>query len=433
MKTIKNFGKKSNEGITLISLVVTIIILIILAAVSINLVLGQNGLITRTQTSGREYEKAGIIETIRNDIYVKQIDKLKNGQDGKLTESELNAILKGHGDVNGENFAPTGKNYEIPIVEIYNEGFATEKDKTVADIQGEKVTENTVVEDEYGNKITVPGGFEITSDADTVPEGIVITDGTNEFVWIPVGTVTNGTKTVTIELSRYTFAEGETPTKQGANKIGDFQELETSTYGNSTSKNLQGFISSANTNGGYYIGRYEARDAEALVERGSSSSETNKVVINGSGIVYNSIRQTAAADLCRNMYSSSNFESDLANSYAWDTALVFLQEFDNRLDKTYPYALINSINSLFAERGTNNTGTSDKICNIYDMMSNTPEWTTETSTLSGYPWTSYGGTVFSGGDGKGRNGRMSREVFTKGENAFIVSIGETSFRPIIYM
>jgi len=117
---------KNSKGITLISLVVTIIVLIILAVVSINLILGENGLIKRTQKGTHEYDKASIIETIRDDIYAKQTDKLTSGQEGKLTESELNAILGEYGQINGENLAPTGKNYEIPIVEIYNEGFAVE-------------------------------------------------------------------------------------------------------------------------------------------------------------------------------------------------------------------------------------------------------------------------------------------------------------------
>ena len=39
----------NKKGITLVALVVTIVVLLILAGVSINLVLGQNGLITQTQ------------------------------------------------------------------------------------------------------------------------------------------------------------------------------------------------------------------------------------------------------------------------------------------------------------------------------------------------------------------------------------------------
>ena len=42
---------KSIEGITLISLVVTIIILIILASISIAMILGNNGLLNKAQTA----------------------------------------------------------------------------------------------------------------------------------------------------------------------------------------------------------------------------------------------------------------------------------------------------------------------------------------------------------------------------------------------
>ena len=40
---------KNNKGITLVALVVTIVVLLILAAVSINLVLGDNGIVKKAQ------------------------------------------------------------------------------------------------------------------------------------------------------------------------------------------------------------------------------------------------------------------------------------------------------------------------------------------------------------------------------------------------
>ena len=43
------FYKKSNKGITLVALVVTIIVLVILAGVSINLILGNNGVIEKAK------------------------------------------------------------------------------------------------------------------------------------------------------------------------------------------------------------------------------------------------------------------------------------------------------------------------------------------------------------------------------------------------
>ena len=92
------------------------------------------------------------------------------------------------------------------------------------------------------------------------------------------------------------------------------------------------------------------------------------------------------------MYSDSNFESDLVNSYAWDTAIDFLQKCDDRVNKTKPYSIQNSLNTgSLASKGTNGTGTEDVICNVYDMASNCHEWSTETYSWAGDPCVVRGG------------------------------------------
>ena len=54
---------KNQKGITLVSLVVTIIVLIILAAVSISLVLGENGIINRAKNGANDYQNAAAHES----------------------------------------------------------------------------------------------------------------------------------------------------------------------------------------------------------------------------------------------------------------------------------------------------------------------------------------------------------------------------------
>lgn len=49
---------KSTKGITLIALVVTIVVLLILAGVSINLVIGNNGIITKAKDAKKQTEQA---------------------------------------------------------------------------------------------------------------------------------------------------------------------------------------------------------------------------------------------------------------------------------------------------------------------------------------------------------------------------------------
>lgn len=63
---------KKNKGITLIALVITIIILIILAGVSINLVFGQTGIITRAKEA-KEATRAASVEDERN-LWISEVE-----------------------------------------------------------------------------------------------------------------------------------------------------------------------------------------------------------------------------------------------------------------------------------------------------------------------------------------------------------------------
>ena len=79
MKSLKSKIKNIN-GITLISLVITIIVLIILAGVTLNMLLGENGIINRTKTAKDENEKATATETMNLKITNVQISKYAEEQ-----------------------------------------------------------------------------------------------------------------------------------------------------------------------------------------------------------------------------------------------------------------------------------------------------------------------------------------------------------------
>lgn len=70
---------KKEKGITLVALVVTIVVLLILAGVSISLVIGQNGIVTRAQDASKKYNKAAIDERANMLGAEKELDQiLKN-------------------------------------------------------------------------------------------------------------------------------------------------------------------------------------------------------------------------------------------------------------------------------------------------------------------------------------------------------------------
>ena len=172
MKGTKKNKIVREKGITLIALVITIVILIILATVTLNVVLGEGGLIQRAQEGKSLTDQA-------------QKDELKGA------EEFINGVLAGTGTTN-----PPEEKSEIEE----------------ARDNGTPFEDTTTITDDLDNSVTVPGGFNIAKDSGTkVEEGIVIEDDNgNQFVWIPVGeynvsTTINSTGKLTNELSRRTF------------------------------------------------------------------------------------------------------------------------------------------------------------------------------------------------------------------------------------
>lgn len=87
---------KNKNGITLISLVVTIIILIILAGISINLILGQNGIITKV----KEAKTVQKIKEMHEELELQKVE-LAVEKEGKLILQEY--IEKIQNDENMRN------------------------------------------------------------------------------------------------------------------------------------------------------------------------------------------------------------------------------------------------------------------------------------------------------------------------------------------
>jgi len=396
MKT-KNKRNHSNQtGITLIALVVTIVVLLILAGVSINALFGDSGIINKAKDAQNKMDQAA-----ENDQ--KGINELSNWLDSKINGNSGGNTTGGNTTGGDANPSTTPK---------------------ISTLVGKVVDKNTKAEDTYGNKITIPKGFKVvahgtvagsatyTYSGDNIPavqDGIVIENGTdgNQFVWVPVGTINNksgdsrGT-TSTITLGRYEFdshtgaLKSNTPV-QVASVENCTQEVTINTYykelstsrisssssENTTARDLKTFIETSLANGGYYIARFEASGTASKI-----TSKYNQTVLGN-------ITQPNAAKAAREMYGEIKennklvYASDLVNSYAWDTAIVFIQTYSVKTD----YARHNESKTTKAFTATGKND--DKYCNIWDMSGNASEWTTEYSANSGT--SSFYPCVFRGG------------------------------------
>ena len=65
---------KNQKGITLVALVITIIVLLILAGVSISLVIGQNGVLSKATNAVSENEKANVEQELKLGVADCQIE-----------------------------------------------------------------------------------------------------------------------------------------------------------------------------------------------------------------------------------------------------------------------------------------------------------------------------------------------------------------------
>lgn len=117
-----NKWNNRNGGITLIALVITIIVLLILAGVSITTLIGENGVINKASDAKIETEIADIKEQIQIDIIGEQVGNKEN-----ISDSVLKEILEKYGTINYDEEDGTIKsittnkgNYEIAMADIWN-------------------------------------------------------------------------------------------------------------------------------------------------------------------------------------------------------------------------------------------------------------------------------------------------------------------------
>ena len=132
--------QKENKGITLIALVITIIVLLILAGVSIAMLTGENGILSQAAKAKEETEKAQANEAAILDEYNKFLNNAVGGTVGGGTTPPEETELGGLDTITGDEETPTE------------------------------------VEDSLGNKVVVPPGFTVQNPEDNVEDGIVIVD-----------------------------------------------------------------------------------------------------------------------------------------------------------------------------------------------------------------------------------------------------------------
>ncbi len=151
-------AKKLNntKGITLITLVITIILLLILAGIVINMALGENGLLKRTKEAKLNYEEQAVKETIERIILQMQMEEIQKGEEldlkkiaqiieNKDTNITLEEYVEGNEELIG-TYKLNGEEYSFKINEKLEVSILGKADgkPNISNIQIIEVTPNSI-------------------------------------------------------------------------------------------------------------------------------------------------------------------------------------------------------------------------------------------------------------------------------------------------
>jgi type II secretory pathway pseudopilin PulG len=337
--------KKQEIGITLIALVVTIVVLLILAGVSISLVLNNNGVISKAKNAKNQYAEAQTNEDKQLDETTDWIDETVSGI--KKVKVENVIIPEGYYYVGGT------KNSGIVISD------------NVLDKDLDKGKED-VRRDLAGNQwVWVP--VDTPSDLYATVDEAIALDGTTGV------TTKKYTKSTSIK-GRHLPGENEHSESRepdlvlGRESEYSYDKYYYSTAGFNSMKEMaetmvseyDEMIRSIEKYHGFYIGRYE------LSENGE---KTGKTINRNWHSLYKS---------CKNFSVNSSVKTRMIWGLQWDATCIWIinNGFDENNSKNYG----NYSNSDSDGAGSKqDTGYSEnwKINNIYDLAGNCWEWTQE--------------------------------------------------------
>lgn len=304
------------KGVTLVALAVTVTVMLILAGVGINSVLGENGFITRAKNEKQKQEASQREQEEKMQVLANEYEKSVS------KENELPENTK-------QNPQPAGTEVRL------KDSWGTETTKIIKTSNGEEATEITKVATVYavsvgdGETVPVPKNFYYVGG--NLSTGVIISDNSedkyesgkdkttydyttslrgNQFVWIPC------------ERKNYVKTDWEKKLTEYDNTTSTSEYTQIDKYG------------------GFYVARYEAGIASTITEFTTNQTNTrsNQVYnLNGipqskAGIVpWNFIDWTHAKTNAESMYNNYYVQSGLITGTQWD---VILNTMINKTDLT---------------------------------------------------------------------------------------------------
>ena len=426
---------KINKGITLIALVITIIVLLILAGVTIATLTGDNGILTKAQSAKTQNDKATAKEKVDLAIAASldETGKINLGQ-LKTNLNNIDGINPKVGDITDSRFPleVTVDGTKVTIKKDSNGKYSTSVGESTGSSGGGQEEEQISDHSEVvvptitatGNLANKPNIKEVRQGNIPIPQGYnyikgdkiggaVITDAAsgkekegNEFVWVPVDTLSNmavptsGTdanrntnyrgvlynwNTDATGNTAYDWSADSTSYREPANSSSDSTSKNSSWTSTLYQEEYNKMIKSVSQYGGFYVGRYEmslnseTKNAESKYGATSATAEST------------SAKQWYGLYNKAKTYAPENASQKVVSSMIWgsqyDAMLKWMKGNKINVTSSSPTDLsigTTSKNTTRVTGGANNgqTVSKDKLSNIYDLLGNSLEWTQEANNTS---------------------------------------------------
>ena len=387
----KIFKKGSKQsGITLVALVVTVVVLLILAGVSIRLVLDNNGIITKAGEAKDKHEQGRVNDQTDLSSAEEWINQMTGGNSG-------GGSLPTNADGSSKPYLPSSDFTQVSGTDLSN--------------------------------------------------GLVIEDGSgNQYVWIEVPKTaavypTAGTAITEFTDDEYTAIETDLHTYTNDYRDGTsykdeyYSEATTGLTSEAYSALKKKMLKSVYQNGGFWIGRYEIGiDENTTRSFGSDYSTEHPTtdqtpVIKANKVPYNWIRCSQAESLAET-FAPSGYTSSLMFGVQWNLVLKYLEtkgasQADLKTDSTSwgnyynatDFTITNTNAKYSTDKGaswisvstegyskpssavllTTGADVRNSEMNIYDLAGNVYEWTLEYTSLSSHPCAIRGGSYIDYG------------------------------------
>ena len=431
-----NKTKKNARGITLIALVITTIVLLILAGVTIAALSGDNGILTRAKEAKEKTAQAQ-----------KEEEKTLSNMENMLGVYNFKNVNKS--DTNPGETVPENSSV---LENDANEGIVI-KDRNNNEWVWVEVPKTTVF-----SGLTIDTSKELTEqNYNDIKNKLINYAATYRGLYSDEWYAMDGNTLVKASTSNLT--DEQKKLKNGCGLTYDEYKMA-----------YQKMLKSVYTYGGFWIGRYEA-GIEGSIENLAKSRNSHKdieigispkAIIQKDAIPYNYIYCSEAQALAKEITPDNNYSSSLMFGIQWDLICKFLEmkseltiadiNSDSTIWGNYNNAKIENItvgkyaihndslgawtkiaNSYVKPDSGNDyrtllsTGISDytKKMNIYDLAGNEWEWTLEKTSDDIYPCSHRGGSFYDLGS--------SRVVSYHGYNGVTYSGNAVSFRPVLCM